>query len=266
MAFMRSRSETDKKHDETRTEDRKGEGKLVEELSELSATEHPRKVSRAKNEAEAAIHDATIADIRGVALMERGRCPKCGGRTESLLFTSVCVTCGWFRRFAPEGGQCVVYLDTGDSISCDRVFSVQDGQILCVRADVVTAQLSRSAVRRIDYQWGDAELEEARDRARKERFGVCAWCEKTFDTEPGEDGARETSDDEDEDEEGPFEEYVAFGAYQERYLFCSKKCLRAFRRQYPVRIHRNCYERDCNDCDACTKRYDTQHFKRVETN
>ena len=27
--------------------------------------------------------------------------------------------------------------------------------------------------------------------------------------------------------------------------------------RYPSRVHRNCYETDCAECDLCTKRYDT---------
>ncbi|HPY90544.1 MAG TPA: hypothetical protein PLT23_07435, partial [Lentisphaeria bacterium] len=49
--------------------------------------------------------------------------------------------------------------------------------------------------------------------------------------------------------------HVAFGVSQERYCFCSDECYEAFRRMYPARVHRNCYDRNCNDCDFCVKRY-----------
>ena len=40
---------------------------------------------------------------------------------------------------------------------------------------------------------------------------------------------------------------------QMRYVFCSNKCNEAFQKQYPIRIHKNCYERSCLDCDLCEK-------------
>lgn len=48
---------------------------------------------------------------------------------------------------------------------------------------------------------------------------------------------------------------VALGAFQERHCFCSDDCFEAFRRMYPARVHRNCYERSCRDCTYCIKRY-----------
>jgi hypothetical protein len=48
---------------------------------------------------------------------------------------------------------------------------------------------------------------------------------------------------------------VAFGASQERYCFCSDECYEAFRKMYPARVHRNCYERNCAECNLCIKRY-----------
>lgn len=248
MLFKRHREK--KAGEATQIEEKTSDKKIQEELSELSASEKPSKVHRAKSEAEAVISNATIADIRGVALMERGRCPECGGRTEGLLFTAVCPLCGWYRQIAPEGGHCLVYLDTGETISCDRLFNIRGEQILCVKKNVVLSQVARSCIRRIDYVWGEGELEMARERFRKEHFGVCAWCGKYLE--------------EAEEEDAPFEEFVAFGAFQERHLFCSRKCLDAFRKQYPVRIHRNCYETECNSCNQCIKRYDTRDFKRIK--
>ena len=158
MALFTGNRDSQRRQSTAENEDRGQDAKLHEELSELSAEEHPRKVDRAKSEAEEAISDATLADIRGITLMERGRCPECGGRTESLLFTAVCAACGWFKRFVPEGGHCLVFLDTGDTIACDRVFEAEGDQILCIRDAVVRSQLARSAVRRIDYMWKDEEL------------------------------------------------------------------------------------------------------------
>ena len=250
MALFSGRTEAQKKSEEAaKTEERKSEDKIAEEITDLSASERPRNVSRAKTEAEEVISTATIADIRGAALIGRGRCPECGGRTESLLYTAVCTSCGWLRQFAPEGGHCILYLETGDTLTCDRTYTVKRDQLLCVKDDVVVSQIDRSTVRRIDFVWGEKELARARERLRKERRGVCSWCEKDLDDV--------------EEDDAPFEEFVAFGVFQERYVFCKTACLRSFRKQYPVRIHRNCYETDCSSCDECMKRFDTHGFKRV---
>jgi hypothetical protein len=68
---------------------------------------------------------------------------------------------------------------------------------------------------------------------------LCSWCNKASD--PEQDGFHLC--------------HVAFGGFQERYCFCSDECYEAFRKMYPARVHRNCYERDCADCDLCVKRY-----------
>lgn len=67
----------------------------------------------------------------------------------------------------------------------------------------------------------------------------CAWCNKPCS--PDQDGFHLV--------------HIALGAYQERHRFCSDDCYEAFRRMYPARVHRNCYEQDCNDCNYCIKRY-----------
>jgi len=67
----------------------------------------------------------------------------------------------------------------------------------------------------------------------------CAWCNKTCHSE----------------QDGFHLIHVAFGATQERHCFCSDDCYEAFRRMYPSRVHRNCYETPCADCTFCIKRY-----------
>ena len=68
----------------------------------------------------------------------------------------------------------------------------------------------------------------------------CGWCNKPCD--PDKDGFHLAQ--------------VALGSTQERYTFCSDDCYEAFRKMYPARVHRDCYERNCNECDLCIKRYD----------
>ena len=67
----------------------------------------------------------------------------------------------------------------------------------------------------------------------------CAWCDAACD--PAQDGFHLV--------------HVALGTFQERHCFCTDECFEAFRRMYPARVHRNCYERPCADCTYCTKRY-----------
>jgi len=224
------------------------DAKLEEELSELTALKRPKEVDRARGEAEAAVSHATMAEIRGIAMIERGRCPECGGRTEIFLFTTLCATCGWYRRREGEVGRCSVLLDTGETIECDRTYDAKNDFVLCVKDRAVFAQVGRSHIRRIDFVWQEEELTQAWQRFRREHTGICAWCEK----ELGQEGDLPA-----------VEEYVAFGAYQERHLICCAKCLGAFRKQYPTRIHRNCYETDCNICEQCHKRFDTTGWQRA---
>lgn len=68
---------------------------------------------------------------------------------------------------------------------------------------------------------------------------LCAWCNTTC--RPEQDGFHLV--------------HVALGTFQERHCFCSDDCFEAFRRMYPARVHRNCYERPCADCNYCVKRY-----------
>lgn len=222
------------------------EVKIEEELSELGIGDQ-RDIKRADSEAKEVVTKAARDDIRKIKIRERGRCPECQGRTEDLLFTVVCPNCGWYTRMTPRSGHSTVFLKTGEKIICDAVYRGGTDEILCITKGVVTSQIMRSAVDRIDHVLNEQEMDQAKQDIYKIRGGVCSWCEKDLSDVEG---------------EGPFEEFVAFGALQERYIFCSEKCMATFRTQYPSRIHRNCYETDCKDCDLCVKRFDVQHFKR----
>jgi len=67
----------------------------------------------------------------------------------------------------------------------------------------------------------------------------CAWCDTPC--RPEQDGFHLV--------------HVALGSFQERHCFCCDDCYEAFRRMYPARVHRNCYERPCSECNYCTKRF-----------
>ncbi len=222
---------------------------LLDESGELNVYENRKVVSRARSDAEASISDAAKTSLRDLTMIRKGRCPECGGRTETLVFSSICPACGWFRRYESDFISCVVHQHDGEPIHCERVFNVAGGYVLCVKNDMVICQLAGSAVRRIDFSLPEEQMQTARKRFSRENAGHCAWCETAMANAP--------------DPDAPILEYVAFGSFQERYLFCSRTCLEAFRRQYPVRVHRNCYETECNICKACVKRYDTEDFHRV---
>ncbi len=220
--------------------------KLGEELSELGIGDH-REIKRVDNEAQEVVSKAARDDFRKSKIMERGRCPECQGRTENLLFTVVCPACGWYQRAIPTSGQSFVHLASGEKIVCDTAYRGGQDEILCITGGVVTSQVMRSSVKRIDHIWKAGELEQARHDMYRVRGGVCSWCEKDLA---------------DADVQEPLEDYTAFGTLQERYVYCSEKCMGAFRKQYPSRIHKNCYEKHCKDCSLCVKRFDVQNYKR----
>ncbi len=219
---------------------------LKEEFTELTDIGDPKEIGKADSEVKVAVSEATKTDIRTIMLIDQGRCPTCHGRTERFLFTVVCPSCGWFRRKIPETGHSVVHLVDGKKIVCDYVHRGSD-EYLCIRDGVVIAEIMRTSVFSIEHSWKENELEEARKNARRLREGTCAWCEASIA---------------EADQKDVSQDYVAFGSLQEHYVFCSEKCQRAFRKQYPSRIHRNCYETDCNQCNQCIKRFDTRSFER----
>ena len=94
----------------------------------------------------------------------------------------------------------------------------------------------------ITVGYTDEEIAKKRQTRANEQAGTCTWCEKSLS--------------EIEDDEEPVIVYAAFGSYQDRFVFCSVKCEEAFKKQYPVRIHKNCYNRSCLDCDLCVKKQD----------
>ncbi len=234
-------------------DDLKNETDKDAELTELSAVSNPKRIDKARNDARATISEATVADVHTDTLIEQGRCPSCKARISDLLYTAVCPECGWCRQNLPAGGHCRVVLDDDEIINCDQTIAIREKQVLCIRDSHVVSRIFQERIRRIDYQWNDDALEEAKHRLHKRRSGVCSWCEKQLNN---------TSENLDEPD-APYQEYVAFGAFQERHTFCSIKCLVAFRSQYPVRVHRNCYETECPSCTQCIKRFDVKNFKRV---
>jgi hypothetical protein len=172
----------------------------------------------------------------------------------------------------PESGSVNVYLDDGSRIACDAVFDTKGGYLLCIADDVIRARVDKKNVSHIEFEWRKEEVDQRREQYRRETRGVCHWCEKPFDEVFAEHLKRvEEAKKAKRDPEKPWEAiivYSAFGVYQNRYEFCSERCENAFKRQYPVRVHKNCYDRTCPDCTLCIKKYegyDETLFKRLET-
>ena len=188
-----------------------------------------------------AVKEAAKASLRDIRLMEEGRCPSCGHKTNQFLFTSVCANCGWFSFISPEEGQSIIHLKNGTSIECGTTFDTKGDYILGITDGVVRAKVSKANVDYIKFAWTEEEIARKRETKAREQAGVCCWCEKPL-TELDED-------------DRPVITYAAFGTFQDRYVFCSEKCEESFKKQYPVRVHRNCYERSCTECDLCAKKY-----------
>jgi len=213
------------------------DAKVEETISRISATEGRRSLKRIISQIGDEIKDAEAESLRYLKFLEEGRCPECGWEIVQFLFTSVCPHCGWSSFISPKRGRTRVHLVTGDIIECQGAFDTKRDYVLCVTDDVVKTRVLRDKVAYIEYGWSEEEIEEKRLQRERERKQICDWC--------GRKAPREEME--------PV--YVAFGAYQERYFFCSDECKLAFQKQYPTRIHRNCYERDCSECNECIKRY-----------
>ncbi|MBD3243197.1 MAG: hypothetical protein GF331_21590 [Chitinivibrionales bacterium] len=248
-AMLRNKPRSDERLRGTPNEAVPDDEQLREEFNRLAADAEPRQVNRALQEAVNAVNEAAGTDIHDIKMIEAGRCPECHGRTERLLSITVCPTCGWTRRAAMEGGRCTVHLRNGDTVACDRVFHIQNNRILCVTDDIVQDEIGGGAVERIEYGWDEQTLQRLKAEAKRSHHGVCAWCDAMLDEEAVQDGE-------------VLETYIAMGAVQERHLFCSQQCFDSFKRQYPSRVHRNCYETDCSGCDQCIKRYSAAGYRK----
>ncbi|MFC1672168.1 hypothetical protein ACFL01_03430 [Planctomycetota bacterium] len=215
------------------------EEKLQEEVTALDENDKVATLDRVKREVEAKVHEAVEHTIEQFKLLEQGRCPSCGTRLEEFLYTSICSHCGFSKRLSPETGKVVVHLHDGGVIECDKIFEIRNNAHLCVRNDVVVARLNEAAVNYVEYVWTSEELEDIRKRKDRESVKICDWC-----------GRRISSDSQDANDIR-----VAIGINQNKFFFCAKKCFKSFQKQYPARVHRDCYERACEQCDECIKKY-----------
>jgi len=198
-------------------------------------------VSKVISEVEGTIKEATKASIRDVKLLEEGRCPSCGRKTKQFLFTTVCEYCGWSTFITPEKGHALIHLKDGNIVESKSMFQIVQGDILGITDDVVRIRIPSGNISYIEYVWADEEIAARREQRRREERVVCDWCQKEVDRD-----------------EYVAVIYAAIGTNQVRYQFCSEKCKRSFEKQYPMRIHRNCYERSCAECNECVKKYEDE--------
>ncbi|RKY64365.1 MAG: hypothetical protein DRQ08_07795 [Candidatus Latescibacterota bacterium] len=220
----------------------------LEEDVSLLQKEDKASVRKVISEVKETIKEATRASLRDVKLLEEGRCPNCGRKTRQFLFTTVCEYCGWSSFITPKRGHVTIHLRNGGTIESHTVFRTIQGDVLGITDDVVRVRVPQDNIGYIEYIWTDDEIAERREQLRRERLVVCDWC------------GREVQWD-----EYVAVTYVAFGKEQQKFVFCSEKCKQAFQKQYPTRIHRNCYERPCEGCNECIKRYpDEETWEKLE--
>ncbi len=195
---------------------------------------------RLQRKAEKAIRSAAESSLQRIHTIKLGRCPDCGNHIHQHLFASICDHCGWHTFEVPRQGSVRVHLTTGQPpIEGERCYVMKTGAALVVVDDVVQARIPTSSVSWIEYLWDQQELK-AKHRYVLDRMSLlCAWCNQ--EANPDADGFHMAQ--------------VALGSSQERYCFCCDECYEAFRKMYPARVHRNCYERDCATCNLCIKRY-----------
>ena len=197
---------------------------------------------RVQKEAQKEVQTAALDSLKRMHVIQMGRCPSCGEHLHQHLFASICEACGWHTYDAPRSGPVRVHLSGGKTIEGERCYVVKTGAVLVLNNDLVVAKVPKESLSWVEYVWAEDDVEQ-RHKQVVERMSLrCGWCS-------GE--AKAESD-------GFHLVQIAFGTSQERYVFCSDKCYEAFRKMYPSRVHRNCYERNCAECNLCVKRYEDE--------
>ncbi|MCF7855047.1 MAG: hypothetical protein K9N51_09640 [Candidatus Pacebacteria bacterium] len=213
------------------------------ELDKSILTDDGTREKRVQKDAEKRVVSAAEISLKRLHMIRMGRCPDCGEHLRRHLFASICEACGWHTYDVPrQGGVRVHVTDRNEAISGDRCYRVKGGSLLVVKNELVIARISRESIKWIEYQWPEQEVDQRHREVAALLEVQCGWCGNLAN--PEEDGFHLV--------------HVAFGATQERYCFCSDDCYEAFRRMYPARVDRNCYERNCADCNLCIKRYDDE--------
>ncbi len=219
------------------------ETELEEHISLLSSEDRAA-VERVTKDVGTTIVEAAKESVRQIKLVEEGRCPECGQKTHCFLFTTICEHCGWFVFIRPKKSRTIVHMSDGNEVVCQELFSTPT-ELLCVTDDVVRYRVVRENVGHVEFDWSEEEIQERKDQLAREETTVCCWCEREMDR-----GVKETC-----------VTFVAFGRQQDRFFYCSENCQRSFQKQYPTRIHRNCYSRECDDCDECVRKFDDTSYE-----
>lgn len=201
------------------------------------------KERRVKKEAEEQVQEAAEESLKRLHVVQMGRCPHCGEHLQQHLFATVCEACGYHTYEAPRRGPVRVHLkNNAPPLQGERCYVLKNGDALVIKEDVVVAKVPGESVNWIEYLWTAEEIDQRYTQLIDRLKVVCGWCNAPAD--PDKDGFHLVQ--------------AAFGSSQERYVFCSDDCYEAFRKMYPARVHRNCYERNCADCTLCVKRYDDE--------
>lgn len=213
--------------------------KLERDIEQLDDDDGQRE-KRVLREVQKRIQDVAEDSMKKLQFARLGRCPSCGEHLNQHAFATICEACGWHTYDVPRRGPVRVHIHARETpIEGDRCYALKTGDVLVVKQDVVIARIMSNAIRWVEYLWADHEIEQRYKQILERTEQPCSWCEKTC--HPEQDGFHLV--------------HVAFGTTQERHCFCSDECYEAFRRMYPARVHRNCYERKCADCNFCIKRY-----------
>ena len=198
---------------------------------------------RLQREAHKEVQTHAEDSLKRMHVIQMGRCPVCGEHLGEHLFASICESCGWHTfdvpRTGPVGPVRVHLKDRKETVEGTRCYVLKTGFVLVVKDDVVIAKIPSDAYVWIEYVWSEDEIDQRHKRVLERMQLPCGWCNKEAD--PDKDGFHLI--------------HVAFGSNQERYCFCSDECYEAFRKMYPARVHRNCYDRNCAECNLCVKRY-----------
>lgn len=201
------------------------------------------KEKRVQKEAAKEVQEAAEDSLKKLHLIQLGRCPICGEHLHQHLFATVCESCNFHTFETPRRGPVRIHLRDGSPVvEGERCYVLKGGDVLIMREDVIIAKVPKDAVSWVEYVWTDEEIDQRYSQLIDRMKVVCGWCNGPAD--PDKDGFHLVQ--------------AAFGSTQERYVLCSDDCYEAFRKMYPARVHRNCYERNCNECDLCMKRYDDE--------
>ena len=205
-------------------------------LGDNSGAHEQRMQKVAEREVQVAAEDS----LKKIHIIQRGRCPVCGEHLSQHLTANICESCGWHKYDSPKAGKVRVHLkESPDVIEGDHAYVLKEGGCLVIKGDIVFARIPADSYAWVEYVWTDEELEQRKKQFQDQLQITCGWCGGEADV----------------NKDGFHLIHVAFGTSQERYCFCCDECYEAFRKMYPSRVHRDCYERNCNDCNLCIKRY-----------